>query len=198
MARLALADLNKSDITEIRSFASPPTPVQIVCECVVIIKGLSEISWKSAKAMMSEGGFLKSLMEMNCDLISPKQVTKCKTHLKKADTNQDAMKLISKAGYGLLKFVTAVLTYCDVFKEVKPKKDRVEYLEMELDSQVKLLQKLNTEIKELEDLLADLNDKYMRAMKEKEELTAKLDMAEARLVSCEVFLLLNQRFFFQN
>lgn len=58
-ARLALADLDKSDITEIRSFATPPEPVQIICECIVIIRGIKEVSWKSAKGMMSDPSFLK-------------------------------------------------------------------------------------------------------------------------------------------
>lgn len=81
-ARLALEGLDRSDITEIRSFATPPEPVQIVCECVAIIKGIKETGWKGAKGMMSEGGFLKSLMEMNCDIITPKQVSSCRAKLK--------------------------------------------------------------------------------------------------------------------
>jgi len=43
------------------------------------------------------------------------------------------MKDISKAGYGLLCFVEAVLQYCVVFKEVKPKKDKVQKLEKEFE-----------------------------------------------------------------
>lgn len=81
-ARIALSNLDKKDITEIRSFATPPAAVQTVCECIVILKGLKEISWGSAKSMMSEGGFLKSLMEMNCDAITQKQVMKCRNHMK--------------------------------------------------------------------------------------------------------------------
>ena len=43
------------------------------------------------------------------------------------------MAQISKAGYGLLRFVEAVLEYCAVFREVRPKKERVEQLEKEYD-----------------------------------------------------------------
>lgn len=43
------------------------------------------------------------------------------------------MKDISKAGYGLLGFVEAVLQYCIVFKEVKPKKDKLDALEKEFE-----------------------------------------------------------------
>lgn len=44
------------------------------------------------------------------------------------------MKDISKAGYGLLCYVEAVLQYCVVFKEVKPKKDKVQTLEKEFET----------------------------------------------------------------
>ena len=35
------------------------------------------------------------------------------------------MKTISKAGTGLLKFVEAVMGYCVVAREIKPKRDKV-------------------------------------------------------------------------
>jgi len=75
-ARLALDDLDKNDVTEIRSFAKPPKPVQTVCECIVVLKGIKEVSWKSAKGMMSETSFLRSLKEMDVDNITQKQVTR--------------------------------------------------------------------------------------------------------------------------
>lgn len=39
------------------------------------MKAFREISWKQAKAMMSETNFLKSLMEMDVDAIGNGQVT---------------------------------------------------------------------------------------------------------------------------
>ncbi|KAG5456903.1 MAG: P-loop containing dynein motor region D4-domain-containing protein, partial [Olpidium bornovanus] len=52
-ARNALNALSSSEITEIRSFAKPPKEVQKVCECICVIKGIKDVSWKSAKMMMS-------------------------------------------------------------------------------------------------------------------------------------------------
>jgi hypothetical protein len=43
------------------------------------------------------------------------------------------MQDISKAGYGLLCFVDAVLKYCVVFKEVKPKQDKLKELEKDYE-----------------------------------------------------------------
>lgn len=41
------------------------------------------------------------------------------------DTDYARMKEISKAGGGLFKFVKAVLGYCSVAREIKPKREKV-------------------------------------------------------------------------
>lgn len=43
----------------------------------------------------------------------------------------DQMAVISKAGYGLLQFVNAILGYCAVYRIVRPKQERVMMLERE-------------------------------------------------------------------
>lgn len=91
--------------------------MQIVSECVAMLRGVKDVSWKGAKGMMSDPGFVRSLQEMNCDQITWKQQQAVRAHLKRTD-KLDQMQAISKAGYGLYKFVLAVLDYCAVFKEV--------------------------------------------------------------------------------
>ncbi|XP_026741363.1 dynein heavy chain 10, axonemal [Trichoplusia ni] len=183
-ARLALADLDKNDITEIRSFATPPEAVQTVCECVVIIRGIRDVSWKGAKGMMADPNFLRNLQEMNCDLITQQQVKAVKAHMKKSK-KLDTMQQISKAGYGLLKFVIAVLAYCAVYKEVKPKKDKVEALEKEYTEACNYLASLNREIDRLQRTLDGLNHKYETAMLRRQELQEETDIMMRRLVAAD-------------
>ncbi|XP_045502201.1 dynein axonemal heavy chain 10 [Colias croceus] len=183
-ARLALADLDKNDITEIRSFATPPEAVQVVCECVVIIRGIKDVSWKGAKGMMADPNFLRNLQEMNCDLITQNQVKAVKAHMKKSK-KLDTMQQISKAGYGLLKFVIAVLGYCAVYKEVKPKKDKVESLEKEYTEACNYLASLNREIDRLQRTLNGLNTKYETAMLRRQELQEETDIMMRRLVAAD-------------
>lgn len=45
-----------------------------VCECVVILRGIKDVSWKGAKAMMADNRFLATLMEFDKDAIGDKQV----------------------------------------------------------------------------------------------------------------------------
>ena len=45
--------------------------------------------------------------------------------LKNLNTTFEEMEVVSRAGLGMLKFVDAVMSYCDVAKEVKPKREKV-------------------------------------------------------------------------
>lgn len=45
--------------------------------------------------------------------------------LKNLQTSFEEMQAISKAGSGMLKFVEAIMGYCDVAREIKPKREKV-------------------------------------------------------------------------
>lgn len=73
-AKLALEDLDKKEITEIKAFKNPPHAVEIVLNCIVIFKGIKEVSWKSAQALMSDTGFLDMLKKLDVDNITNRQI----------------------------------------------------------------------------------------------------------------------------
>ncbi|XP_060580911.1 dynein axonemal heavy chain 10-like isoform X1 [Ruditapes philippinarum] len=184
-ARLALDDLDKSDVTEIRSFAKPPKAVQTICECVVILRGIREVSWKSAKAMMAEANFLAALKKMDVDSITQKQTGATKTLLKEIDISIDEMKAVSRAGAGLLKFVDAILGYCAVAREIKPKREKVAKLERNYFQAKRDLDKITNEVNSLEKELADLGLKYEEAMAEQKKLSDEAAIMERRLIAAD-------------
>ncbi|KAH8871924.1 Dynein heavy chain 10, axonemal [Schistosoma japonicum] len=184
-ARLALDDLDKSDVTEIRSFAKPPKAVQVVSECICVFKGYKEISWKTAKGMMSDTNFLQSLQTMDVDNITSKQSSTVKDYLEKSKVTMDEMKSVSKAGTGLLKFVVAVLGYNEVARDIKPKRDKVAKLEKTFMQAKKDLARINTELSNLESELITLNRRYEEAMSERLKLQEETDIMERRLIAAD-------------
>ncbi len=44
-----------------------------MCECVVILRNLKDVSWAGAKLMMADTQFLRSLVEFDKDSLSEKQ-----------------------------------------------------------------------------------------------------------------------------
>jgi hypothetical protein len=72
-----------------------------VCECVVILKNLKDVSWAGAKSMMTDPGFLKSLVEFDKDGLTEKQVKRVKTeYMKDPSFTYDNIRNISTAGAG--------------------------------------------------------------------------------------------------
>ncbi|XP_048858906.1 dynein axonemal heavy chain 10 [Brienomyrus brachyistius] len=184
-ARIALQDLDKSDVTEIRSFAKPPKQVQVVCECILVMRGYKEISWKTAKGMMSEANFLRSLMDMDCDSIASSQVKTVRGFLKTLNTSFEEMQAISKAGSGMLKFVEAVMGYCDVAKEIKPKRDKVARLEKNFFQSKQELERIQNELSAIQGELRALGEKYTGAREEKQLLQDEAEVMERRLIAAD-------------
>ncbi|XP_061762564.1 dynein axonemal heavy chain 10-like [Nerophis ophidion] len=184
-ARIALQDLDKSDVTEIRSFAKPPKQVQVVCECILVLCKKKEINWQAAKAMMSDPGFLRSLMEMDCDSIGPNQVKTVKGFLKILGTSLEEMQSISKAGSGMFKFVEAVVGYCEVAREIKPKRDKVARLERNFFQSKKELELIQTELNDIQRELKALGEKYQTAIAEKQKLQEEAELMERRLIAAD-------------
>lgn len=71
-----------------------------MCEAVVILRGLKEVSWSGAKAMMADSQFLKSLLEFDKDGLTEKQVKKVKEYMKDPKFTVSEVKTISTAGAG--------------------------------------------------------------------------------------------------
>lgn len=72
-----------------------------VCECVVILKNLKDVSWTGAKAMMTDPGFLKSLVEYDKDGLTEKQVKRVKNeYLKDPSFTYENIRNVSTAGAG--------------------------------------------------------------------------------------------------
>jgi dynein heavy chain len=184
-ARQALSQLSSSDITEIRSFAKPPTSVQRVCECVCILKNIKDLSWKSAKGMMSAGDFKSSLMTLDVDAISTNQLKQIRQIVKEADLTYDKMLEVSVAGAGLFKFVMAVVGYCNVAKQIQPKRQAVAALEKNLQISKYEYDKITRELKRLKEELNELQIKFHQAKAEQQELKHIAEVMERRLQAAD-------------
>ena len=110
----ALSALNKNDITEIKSFAKPPPLVQTTMEAVCILKG-EKTDWDTAKKMMGDGNFLKSLFDFDKDNISEAKIKKLQKYINNEDFNPDSVGRVSKAAKSLCMWVCAMDTYRCVF-----------------------------------------------------------------------------------
>merc|ERR1719399_2754459 len=151
----ALANLDKKDLTEIKSMASPPTAVMIVCMCVVILRPLGRedesAGWAGAKVMLSDTSLLRSLQEYKRDEMKDRQIKRIKDLLAKEKDSftGDNMLKVSKAGHGLLQWVLAMVKYHEVAKTVEPKRKLVKELQIAKEEAEENMERITAELAEL-------------------------------------------------
>lgn len=184
-AKIALGALTSQDLTEIRSFAKPPSAVQKVCECVCVLKGIKDVSWKSAKGMMASADFRSSLSNLDVDAITGSQVKTIKATLKEADLTVQKMMEVSGAGAGLLKFVIAVVGYAAVAKTIAPKREAVASLEANLKASTAEYKQITEELAALKEQLAKLQSDFHRAKTEQQQLKEMAELMQKRLIAAD-------------
>ncbi|RMC05733.1 hypothetical protein DUI87_17276 [Hirundo rustica rustica] len=184
-AKREVEKLDKAEVTELRSFATPPKQVQVVLDCILIMRGYKEQNWKNAKAMMADTNFLRLLLTTDFREIPWSNVKAMRALLKNLNTTWEEMEAISRAGLGMLKFAEAVVTYCDVVKTVKPKEEKVARLERNYELSKRELEKIQAELAAIQDELKSLGEKYELAIEENKKLQEEAEIMQRRLEAAD-------------
>ncbi|KAG9392138.1 Dynein heavy chain and region D6 of dynein motor [Carpediemonas membranifera] len=180
----ALKSLNKNDITEIKSFKTPPELVKVVMESICIMKDVKP-TWEESKKLLSDMNFLGSLAAYDKDNIPERIIKKIRKYAANPDFHPDKVEKVSKAAKSLCMWVLAMLVYSDVAKTVAPKRQRLKEAEDELSVQQAALAKKQAELKTVEDRLAELQAKYDASIAKKNELELKTADTKVRLTRAE-------------
>src|SRR5689334_16332395 len=128
---------------------------------------------------MADMKFITNLKTRDPDLFTAKQATQLKIHLKKLEEKLDPnhvytllekserdtklvtlMTNVSRVGGCLLKFLHAVDNYMDKYRETKPKKDRLVSIQNEYETNLSELNRLETSIEKLTNILDDFRKRF--------------------------------------
>jgi len=180
--------LDKSSISEVKAYASPPPAVEMVLNAVVLLFQLKP-DWPTAKKKISEPNFLAQIKSFDKDNVSNKTLSKLKAYTSRSDFTAENVKTKSSAAAALCTWVLAIELYANIFREVAPKREK---LKAAMDKLCNAETQLKAAQEELSVVIAkvdELNEKYETSVGEKnalrqeaEDLENKLDRAD-KLVS---------------
>jgi len=181
----ALEKLKKQEISEIKSMSNPPAGVQKTMEAVCILLGAKE-DWETAKKVLANVNFLKTLRDYDKDNIEQKVINKITNkYLKDPTLTNDKMQSVSKAAASLMDWVRAIILYSEVSKKVAPKQKHLEQMNA-------VLQAAESKLKEKQDQMAQvvanvtmLKNRCEATLAEKNKLDLRTQQTEARLVRAE-------------
>lgn len=127
-AQEALNTLNKNNLTELKSFGSPPGAVTNVTAAVMVLmapngKIPKDRTWKAAKMVMAKvDAFLDALINYDKENIHPEVTKAIQPYLKDVEFEPDFIRSKSAAAAGLCAWVINIVKFYEVFCDVEPKR----------------------------------------------------------------------------
>ncbi|NWX21666.1 DYH9 protein, partial [Aegotheles bennettii] len=176
-AQAALNTLNKKNLTELRSFGSPPSAVSNVMAAVMVLmapggKIPKDRSWKAAKAAMARvDGFLDSLIKFNKENIHENCLKALQPYLQDPKFKPEFVTTKSYAAAGLCSWVVNIVRFHEVYCDVEPKRQA--------------LSKANAELAAAQDKLASIKAKIARLNENLGKLTARFEKATSDKLKCQ-------------
>ncbi|XP_040979289.1 LOW QUALITY PROTEIN: dynein heavy chain 17, axonemal [Aquila chrysaetos chrysaetos] len=172
-AQEALDTLNKNNLTELKSFGSPPQAVVNVTAAVMVLtapKGKipNDKSWKAAKVMMGKvDTFLDALKKFDKEHIPEACLKAFQPY--QSDPSFDPEFIMSKstAAAGLCSWCLNIVRFYEVFCEVEPKRQALEEANAELAEAQEKLSRIKSKIADLNANLAALTAEFEKATAEK-------------------------------
>ncbi|KAI9995414.1 hypothetical protein PInf_012475 [Phytophthora infestans] len=199
----ALDTIKPSEINEVKAMSNPPAGVKLVCEGVCVMLGIKPARipdpqdpskrimdyWGPSQKMLSDPTFITTLKKFDKDNLDSK-IMKIVVSKYIADENFSPEKAekASKAAAGLCKWVHAMALYDNVSKVVAPKREALRVAEAQL---AEVMQKLNeklSQLKQVEDGLAELQRQFDFATKQKENLEYQVDLTGKKLIRASTLI----------
>ncbi|CAH2050780.1 unnamed protein product, partial [Iphiclides podalirius] len=151
-AQEALNTLNKANLTELKSFGSPPGAVTNVTAAVMVLlapggKIPKDRSWKSAKMMMAKVDvFLESLVHYDKENIHPDVIKAIQPYLKDSEFEPEFVRSKSAAAAGLCAWVINIIKFYEVFCDVEPKRKALAAANAELAAATEKLKSIKSKV----------------------------------------------------
>jgi dynein heavy chain len=174
----AVACLDKTSMTELASFASPPGQVAPVMEAVVLVlseggRPARDLSWKAAKKLMGNiSAFMNRLQTLsecwNNDIMQLTKQRVAKWTFKAADVQKS-----SKACFNIFNWLQNILNYHTVIQNIIPKERAAKEAEELLNESEEKLRKVQAKAKALEDQLNKLKEQLDEQVAEKNKAQAE-------------------------
>lgn len=185
----ALDTLDKKELTEMRSFGSPPTAVvNVMCAVIVLVSTKkvpkkSELTWAAAQKLMSKGAdkFLQELKEYDKEHIPDATVKAVRPFLDDPEFNPEIVKTKSNAAAGLCFWVQNIVAFHEINQKVIPLREDQALAEKELAKAETQLKKVKSKVKKLNEKLAGLEAEFAAKEQEKADIIAKAKKTEESL-----------------
>jgi len=195
-----LSELNKAHIDEVRNFKKPPAGVVLTMEAACILlrpklkfkiimkadaSGMKTIPdyWQTAQQSLLKNPklLLESLQHYDRDNIPDKVLEQLKPYIAREDFSVKKVEQASVACRAICMFCHAMYQYAQIAKLVAPKRLRLKAAEDELEKVMVTLNEARETMRQVEERLLSLTDKFDSLVAESESLKHGVAQCQVKL-----------------
>jgi dynein heavy chain, axonemal len=165
----ALSKLDKKDISEMKTFTTPPLLVGVTMEAVCLLLGRKQ-TWADSKKLLGQLNFLDQLKSFDKDGLTPKIIKKLQKFIDREDFTPERVQKQSVAAMSICMWVHAMYTYYTVARTIEPKKLALGKAREQLAEVRKRLKEKQDVLAAVEKKLKELQEQYEASMKKKSDL----------------------------
>ncbi|KAJ8288109.1 hypothetical protein COCON_G00007680 [Conger conger] len=173
-ATAALDTLNKVNLTELKTFPTPPLAVSNVTAAVMVLLAPNgrvpkDRSWRAARVFMGKvDDFLQALVTYNKEHIPETSLNVVREqYLSKAEFNPDFVRTKSFAAAGLCAWIINIVRYYEVYCDVAPKRQALCQANTDLETATAKLLTIRKKVHDLDVNLRGLTAQFEKAAVEK-------------------------------
>merc|ERR1711871_762108 len=183
-AAAAVDCLEKSMLTELKSLSSPPSGVDLVTSvCLILLeREYKNFKWDRAKKMMANvDAFKARLQAYRGEDMTEEDIKRIEPFLSNEMFTVAVMTNKSAAAANLCTWVISIHKYNRIYVKVKPLMDSLESARATKAAAEESLAAAMAIVDELNQKLAQLDERLQAALKEKEEVEAQAAAGQTRL-----------------
>ena len=183
-AKGAVDCLNKAALTELKSMSKPPSGVDKVTKCclMMIEKEYKNFKWDRAKKMMAKvDAFLQKLKDYRGQDMTEELIAKLTPVVGLPEMDYQSMLKKSFAAANLCSWVLNIYKFNRIYVKVKPLMDSLEAARATKAAAEKKLEGVQALVAEVQSRLADLRSTLLEATEEKAKVEAEAEACLARL-----------------
>mmetsp|Transcript_8125 Transcript_8125/g.10764 ORF Transcript_8125/g.10764 Transcript_8125/m.10764 type:complete len:2280 (+) Transcript_8125:2-6841(+) len=182
-AKKAVGSIKNEHLTEIKSLAMPPEQIADVLSAVLKLLGIQDCSWLSMKRFLGNRGVKDQILNYDARSITPKLRKEVQKIMKqKAASFEEAnIKRVSVAAAPLAAWSKAQIRYSMVLEKINPLEQELEEAKSTLVKAKQRLEQCESELKEIDDRVAQMKVEFGEHTRKAETLRAQLETAQDTL-----------------
>eukprot|EP00756_Hemistasia_phaeocysticola_P022945 Hpha_TRINITY_DN15865_c4_g10::TRINITY_DN15865_c4_g10_i1::g.188383::m.188383/K10408/DNAH; dynein heavy chain, axonemal len=180
-AQESLKTLDKKDLDQIKSYATPPEAVEKTMNSVILLLGAQKLDWKTAKQHMSDTRFFKRLEEFDPNKVEARTIKRLQPFVNDPGFTPDQIGRSSAACQSMCSWAHAINNYYHVTRDLKPKQAAFEVAQKEGAIAKAELETKQKELQDVEDKVDKLERDKIATIRKKESLEQEKEIAVAKL-----------------